>query len=156
VATQTAGFPVAGLPAQEVGTDGDPRNPVVMIGGVPVVEAPDEIDTVNAECFRMLLDAACCAHRPVVVNMTRTRFCDSSGVNALLCAHKQAVADGGQLLMVIPASAAVLRVFAIAGLDRLIPNFADLHDALEEAQAVVPRPLRRPATPSPDAGLQEI
>ena len=58
------------------------------------------------------------------------------------------MADGGELLLVIPASAAcVLRVFAITGIDRLIPHVADLNQALERAPAVVPRPLHRRATP---------
>jgi anti-sigma B factor antagonist len=135
----------------------DPRRPVVMIGGVPLVDAPHEIDADNAECFdKLLLHAARRGHGTVVVNMTGTRFCDSSGVRVLARAHERAMAEGGELLMVIPASAFILRVFALTGLDRLIPNFADLHEALEQAQAVVPRPLQRPATPSPDAGLPDV
>jgi anti-sigma B factor antagonist len=61
-----------------------------------------------------LLEAA--ADRPgtLVADITRTRFCDSSGLHALLAAHKRAQADGGELLLVIP-STAVLRVFAITG-----------------------------------------
>ena len=71
-------------------------------------------------------------------------------------AYERALPAGGELLMVIPASAFVLSVFALTGLDRLIPNFADLHEALEEAQAVVSRPRQHPATPSPDAGLPDV
>ena len=128
-----------------------------MIGGVPVVETPQEIDVSNAGSFRtMFSHAACGRHPAVVVNMTGTRFCDSSGVNALVWAHKQAVAEGGELLVVRPASAAALRVFAITGLDRLIPHFANLNEALEQAHAVVPRPLQRPATPSADAGIPDL
>jgi anti-anti-sigma factor len=135
----------------------DPRYPVVMIGGVPVVEAPPEIDAATAECFRkMLLHAAGCGHGTVVVDMTGTRFCDSSGINVLVGARKRAVAKGGQLLLVIPASTFVLRAFAFAGLDGLISKFADLSEALEAAHAVVPRPPQRPATPSTEAGLPAV
>ena len=66
------------------------------------------------------------------------------------------MAEGGELLLVIPASSFVLRVFAFAGIDRLIPNFADLHEALEDAQAVVPRPLQRHDEPAIDAGLADV
>ena len=66
-------------------------------------------------------------------------------------AQKRAVAEGGELLLVIPPAAAVLRIFAITGIDRLIPHLADLNEALEEAHAVVPRPLQRRAEPSADA-----
>jgi anti-sigma B factor antagonist len=125
----------------------DPRYPVVVIGGVPVVSGPEEIDAANAEWFRKILVHAACRGQPtVVVDMTGTRFCDSSGVHVLARAHERAVAAGGQLLLVIPASAGVLRVLAICGIDRVIPNFADLNEALEEAHAVVPRPLQHPAT----------
>jgi anti-sigma B factor antagonist len=82
---------------------------------VPVVAAPEEIDITNAPDLRAaLLEAA--ADRPgtLVADMTRTRFCDPSGLHALLAAHKRAQADSGALLLVIP-STAVLRVFAITG-----------------------------------------
>jgi anti-sigma B factor antagonist len=135
----------------------DPRDPIVMIGGVPVVEAPQEIDVANAEPFReILVHAACRGHAPVVVNMTGTRFCDSSGVRALASAHKRAVAEGGELLLVIPADAPLFRVFAIIGIDRLIPHLADLNEALEAAHAVVPRPLQRPAVASADADVPDV
>jgi anti-sigma B factor antagonist len=93
----------------------DGRFPVELVSGVPVVAAPEEIDITNAPDLRAaLLEAA--ADRPgtLVADMTRTRFCDSSGLHALLAAHKRAQADGGELLLVIP-STAVLRVFAITG-----------------------------------------
>jgi anti-anti-sigma factor len=126
----------------------DPRYPVVMIGGVPVVDAPQEIDAANAECFRkMLLHAACRGHA-VVVNMTATRFFDSSAVHVLTQAHERAVAAGDQLLLVIPADAAVLRILALTGLDQLIPRFADLNEALSRHTPSFPGPCngmpRRP------------
>ena len=134
----------------------DPRDPIVMIGGVPVVEAPQEIDVANAKPFReILVQAACRGHAPAVVNMTATRFCDSSGVKALLSAQERAVAEGGELLLVIPPGAPLFRIFAITGIDRLIPHLADLNEALEAAHAVVPRPLQRPAMPSMDAGVPD-
>jgi anti-sigma B factor antagonist len=132
----------------------DPRDPVVMIGGVPVVDAPPEIDVANAEPFReILVHAACRGHAPVVVNMTGTRFCDSSGVRALALAHQRAVAEGGDLLLVIPADASLFRVFAITGIGRLIPHLADLNEALEAAHVVVPQPLKGRAMPSADADV---
>lgn len=133
----------------------DPRYPVVMIGGVPVVDAPQEIDEANAEGFRnILLRAASGRQAAVVVNMTGTRFCDSSGIQVLVGAHNRAVAEGGELLLVIPASSFVRRVFAFAGIDGLIPDFADVNEALEQAHAVLPRPLQRRDEPSAEAGLQ--
>src|SRR5262249_10301197 len=81
-----------------------------------------------------LLEAAARGHGTFVVDMTRTRFCDSSGLHTLLAAHKRAQAEGGEVLLVISGSA-VLRVFAITGIDRMISNFTSLDDALAQASA---------------------
>ncbi len=35
--------------------------------------------------------------------MTRTQFCDSAGLGVLVRAHKQALAEGGELRLVMPA-----------------------------------------------------
>jgi anti-sigma B factor antagonist len=113
----------------------DARFPVEVVRGVPVVAAPEEIDITNAEALRSaLLTAAADGYRTLVVDMTRTRFCDSSGLHALIAAHKRAGAEGREVLLVIP-STAVLRVFALTGMDTVIPNFTSLAEALAQAPA---------------------
>lgn len=108
----------------------DHGNPL-MIGGVPVVEAPEEIDICTAGQLRIALLEACDrGHATVVVDMTGTRFCDSSGFSALVAAHKRALADGGGLRLVIPDGSRVLRIFTVIGLGRFIPRFASLDEAL--------------------------
>ena len=120
------------------------RYPIEMVNGVPVVAAPGEIDISNADWLDAVLrEAAARGHATFVVDMTGTQFCASAGLSVLVRAHKRALADGGELRLVIPASAAVLRVFALTGIDRLIPNFTDLQEALEPAPAAAPRPGRR-------------
>ncbi len=90
----------------------DSTFPVEVIGGVPVVAAPAEIDITSAEALRSaLLTAAASGHGTLVVDMTRTRFCDSAGLPTLIAAHKRAQAEGGEVRLVIPA-VSVLRVFA--------------------------------------------
>jgi anti-anti-sigma regulatory factor len=82
---------------------GDGRFPFEVVNGVPVVAAPEEIDITNAPALRSaLLEAAAHRHGMLVVQ-----------------------SEGGELLLVIPAIA-VLRVFAITGIDRAIPNFTSL------------------------------
>lgn len=111
------------------------RSPL-MINGVAVVSAPAEIDISNAEQLRiMLLDAGSRRHATVVLDMTRTRFCDSSGFSVLIGAHKRALADGGGLRLVIPANSQVLRIFTMIGLGRFIPRFASLDQALDPGPA---------------------
>jgi anti-anti-sigma factor len=126
------------------------RYPIETVSGVPVVAAPQEIDASNADRLRaVLLEAACRGHGTFVVDMSRTQFCDAAGVGVLVRAHNRALAEGGELRLVIPASALVLRVFAVTGLDRVIPNFADLDEALQPAPAAPapPRPRRRRPKP---------
>jgi anti-sigma B factor antagonist len=121
-----------------------------MVNGVPVVAAAAEIDISNADWLDAVLrEAADRGHATFVVNMTGTRFCASSGVGVLVRAHKRAVADGGELRLAIPASAAVLRVLAITGIDRVIPNFPTLYEAVEPAPATAPRPPRPRRRPKP-------
>jgi anti-sigma B factor antagonist len=108
----------------------DGKFPVELVSGVPVVTAPQEIDVTNAPELRSaLLQAAADATGTLVADMTLTRFCDSAGLHTLLAAHKRAQADGGELLLVI-RSAAVLRILAITTIDRMIPNFTSLDQAL--------------------------
>jgi anti-sigma B factor antagonist len=113
----------------------DGRCPFEVVNGVPVVTAPEEIDITNAPELRSaLLKAAAHGHGTLVVDMTRTRFCDSSGLHTLLAAHKRAQAEGGELLLAITA-APVLRVFALTSIDRMIPNFSSLDQALAQTSA---------------------
>jgi anti-sigma B factor antagonist len=108
----------------------DDRFPVEVVEGVPVVATPEEIDITNAEALRTaLLNEATNGHHALVVDMTRTQFCDASGLHALAAAHQRAEADGREMLLVIPGTA-VLRVFALTGMDRVIPNFTSLAGAL--------------------------
>ena len=113
----------------------DNRYPL-MINGVAVVSAPVEIDIVNAEQLRaVLLEAGRRGHGTVVVDMTRTRYCDSAGVSALVAAHKWALAEGGGLQLVIPDGSRVLRIFTVIGLGRFIPWFGSLDQALPPGPA---------------------
>jgi anti-anti-sigma factor len=110
--------------------------PVEVVGGVPVVTAPEEIDITNAAGLRAaLLEAATHGSGTLVADMAQTQFCDSAGLNVLVRAHERARADGGELLLII-GTATVLRVFAVTGIDHLIPNFPTLEQALAPAPAV--------------------
>ncbi len=109
--------------------------PFEVVSGVPVVTAPEEIDITSAPDLRStLVDAAAHGHGTLVVDMTRTQFCDSSGLHTLLAAHRRAQAGGGGLLLVISASP-VLRIFAVTGIDRMIPSFTSLDQAIAQTSA---------------------
>ena len=126
----------------------DDRFPVAVVGGVPVVAAPEDIDITNAEALRSaLFTEASNGHGALVVDMTRTRFCDSSGLHALLAVHRRAEAEGREVLLVIPCTT-VLRVFALTAMDRVIPNFTTLAEALAQTGHGDdhPGPAREPVT----------
>jgi anti-sigma B factor antagonist len=113
----------------------DARFPVEMVRGVPVVVAPEEIDITNAAGLRAaLLEAATLGPGTLVVDMTRTLFCDTAGLHALVGAHKRAQAKGCRVLLAITGTA--LRIFAITGLDRVIPHFTSLEEALAQTPDV--------------------
>jgi anti-sigma B factor antagonist len=86
------------------------RYPMEMVNGVPVVAAPAAIDASNADrLWAVLLEAACRGHGTVVLGMTGTQFCDSTGIGVLVRAHNWAQVEGGELRLVIPASGTVPR-----------------------------------------------
>lgn len=111
----------------------DDRFPVQTIEGVPVVAAPEEIDVTNADGLRSaLLAASADGYRALVVDMTRTRFCDSSALYTLVAAHKRAAAAGRAMVLAMTGDA-VLRVFALTGMDQVIPSYLSLPEALARA-----------------------
>jgi anti-sigma B factor antagonist len=123
---------------------------IEMIGGVPVVVAPAEIDATTAEQLRAaLLEAAAHRHATIVVDMTNTHFCDSAGLGVLTRGHKRALEGGGEVRVVIPPGGAVDRIFTLTSLYRFMPRFGSLPEALRPG----PEPAVRPLRPDPPAPL---
>jgi anti-sigma B factor antagonist len=108
----------------------DVRSLIETVSGVPVVTAPAEIDFSNADWLRAtLLKLAAAGHATLIVDMSRTQFCDSAALRVLVRAQQRMAAEGGELRLVV-CCAAVLRVFAVTGVDRVIQHFASLAEAL--------------------------
>ena len=135
--------------------------PVEIVGGVPVVATPVEIDISNSAALRAaLLEAAAHGNGTLVVDMSQTQFCDSAALNVLVRAHKQAQTTGGEMLLVI-AAATVLRIFAVTGIGRLMPSFPSLHQALAHIPAApdptsLPSALTTAPVPPADTDTVEI
>ena len=104
-----------------------------MINGVPVMATPAELDTTTAEQLRAVVLAATEEYRTLVVDMTRTRFCDSAAVHALIAARQRVLAKGGELGLVVPADGTVQRVLTLLGVDRFLPCFVSLEEAVAAA-----------------------
>jgi anti-sigma B factor antagonist len=123
--------------------------PVATISGLPVVRGPAEIDITNAGQLRaVLLAAAAQGYATIVVDLTETSFCDTSGLQVLVLAHRRAAAEGGELRLVVRA-ATLLRLFSLTGVDHVIPSFTTLDQAVSELPAVAIRPPRGDVTGLP-------
>ena len=106
------------------------RFPCELVNGVPVVATPDAIDITSADGLRaVLLECSGQGHGLLVVDMSQTQFCDTAGLHALVGAHKQALAQGGEVRLVITTTA-VRRIFALTGLDQVISSFTSVREAL--------------------------
>ena len=100
-----------------------------------IVVFPPEVDISNAALFGVELLAA---FRPgvavVIADMTKTAFCDSSGIRHLLIAHQRAKRSLAQLRVVVTADV-VRRVLHVTGVDQVL----DIYPSLQEALTGTPR-----------------
>lgn len=107
-----------------------------------VVTTPDEIDINNAGLLGEALLAAAAAGQPVViVDMTGTEFCDSTGVSVLVRALRQAEQADAQLTLVV-RTPGLRRMLAVSGVGSLFQTYDSLAEAVDAARA------ERPAAPS--------
>jgi anti-anti-sigma factor len=95
-----------------------------------VVTLPGEIDMTNAAQVAEDLDAAFGPDVGVIVaDMTGTRFCDTSGIHALVMAHQRAEASNTQFRLVVRPGE-VRRVLEILHLDTVLAIYPRLDLAL--------------------------
>jgi anti-sigma B factor antagonist len=124
------------------------RFPALWSGHVAVVRMPAEIDATIADDMReALLSVLNLGAKAVVIDMTRTSFCDSAGVSALVRAQRRATASDAQL-RIAASSPAVLRLFALIGVTTAIDVYPDVTAAL----ASVPRAARQARDPTSAPG----
>ena len=101
---------------------------VRRVGQHAVIRMPAEIDAAIADETRQALLAAVIPGTAIlVIDMSRTTFCDSAGLKAIIAAHARAAETGTQLRLV---ATAVLRIITIVGIDQLIPIYPTLEAAL--------------------------
>jgi anti-sigma B factor antagonist len=104
--------------------------PVTWSGRTAVVRLPAEIDLTGADVVReALLAALNQAALALIVDMTGTTFCDSSGITALARAARRATATGATLRLAATAPP-VLRVLNLVGIDRIIDIYPTVDAAL--------------------------
>ena len=102
------------------------------VDGVPVVRAAVEVDATNAADLRSaILTALGDGAGRLIVDMSETEFCDSSGIRYLLLAHDEATAHHAQLRLAVQPDGMVLRMLTLMGLHRVL----QVHVSLDEATA---------------------
>jgi anti-anti-sigma factor len=93
------------------------------------VRFPEEIDMTNADDLgRTLLDLFADGAATVIVDMSHTTFCASSGFTALLRAHAHGPDDGG--LAIAAPTRQFARTAALIGVDQVIQHYATVDDAV--------------------------
>jgi anti-anti-sigma factor len=104
------------------------------VDGVHVVGVSGGLDLAAAGAFCARVDAAREAGcRRLLLDLTQLRFCDSSGLRALIGAAKEMVANAGRVAVIPPAEGPVARLFALTG----VPEFFPLHANVVDAQAAL-------------------
>jgi anti-sigma B factor antagonist len=99
--------------------------------GVPIVRQSGELDLATAGELCARVDAARAAgFRRLVIDLTRVRLCDSTGLRALIRPAAEVLASAGRVVVVPPADGTVARTFALAGATELLPLRATTTEAL--------------------------
>lgn len=106
-------------------------------GAWSVLRISGELDLVTSPVVRRHVhDAVAAGRHDVVLDLSRVRFCDSSGVGVLIAARRLLHSCRGRLRLILPAQGAatgegshVNRVLAALGVRRLFAVYADLEAA---------------------------
>jgi anti-sigma B factor antagonist len=100
------------------------------MGEQVVVTMPTEIDAVNAGAIHQsLLAEASYAAAVLIIDMSRTTFCDSAGVQVIIDTYNRATAARTRLRLV---ATAVVRILTLVGVDQLMPIYPTLEEALAD------------------------
>jgi anti-anti-sigma factor len=119
---------------------------IQVVRGVPVVAAPAALDLRGADVLRTtLLHLGAAGHVTIVVDMSATTTCDAAGRAELRRAYQHAVAEGGDLRLVVSAEA-LAEVLGHGGLARVIRHYQTVADAVAETPAVRIVPFRPAST----------
>ncbi|HEY7325359.1 MAG TPA: STAS domain-containing protein [Streptosporangiaceae bacterium] len=104
-----------------------------MHDGQAVVTTPEEVDISNAGLLREALVSATVSGQPViVVDMSATEFCDSTGLNVLVRALGLAEQAGAELRLVMGGTG-LRRVLTVTGVAGMFRTYETLGQALEAA-----------------------
>ncbi len=104
--------------------------PVLWTGQRAIVSLPEEIDIVNADQVREdLLSPVNQGAVLLIADLSKTTFCDSAGVSALVRTFRRAEASQSEMRLVV-STRSVQRVLSLTGVDRLLNIYPSVSAAL--------------------------
>lgn len=100
-------------------------------GDTPVGSIHGEVDAANAAAVAADLRAIVTNRSArLVIDLTRTRYLDSAGINLLFALGEELASRQLSLDIVVPPSSPIARMLRITSLDRAYPTYATLTEAL--------------------------
>lgn len=92
------------------------------------------LDLATAPSLRAaLVEAANEGKHDIIVDLTELEFLDSTGLGALIGAHRRALENNGRVRLII-RDGAISRLLNITGLMRIFAVYATVEDALEDRE----------------------
>lgn len=99
--------------------------------GIRILGVSGDLDLGTAGTFCARVDAARAAgSRRLLLDFSQLRFCDSSGLRALIGAADEVVASAGRVVVVPPVEGPAARLFAVTGTEELLPLYPSVAEAL--------------------------
>jgi anti-sigma B factor antagonist len=100
--------------------------------GTHIYKLRGSLDLATAPSVRAaLVDAAGAGKHDIVVDLTKLEFLDSTGLGALIGAHRRAIENGGSVRLAV-GEGAIARLLNITGLMRVFLVYPTLEDALAD------------------------
>ncbi len=103
-------------------------------GEVVIYRLRGSLDLATSPSVRAaLMEAASEGKHEVIVDLTQLEFLDSTGLGALIGAHRRALEHNGNVRLVV-REGAISRLLNITGLLRVFPVYHTLEDALQDRE----------------------
>jgi anti-sigma B factor antagonist len=101
-------------------------------GDRTILAVDGDLDLYTAPILRdRVLAAADDTHAGVIIDLTEVPFMDSSGLGVIVGCLKRVREAGGDLVLVTKPGSAPTKLLSLTGLDRAIPTFATIDEALD-------------------------
>jgi anti-sigma B factor antagonist len=97
------------------------------------------LDLATSPTVRAALSDAQKTKKDVIVDLTQLEFLDSTGLGALIGAHRRAAEHGGSLRLIV-REGPIFRLLTITGLIRVLAVYHTVDDALKNQARVIVAP----------------